>query len=358
MARLANIQILRAFAALMVLVSHLGTEFVDIAARRGLDISFNPTPWTSGVDLFFVVSGFIMVVTAGNSFGTPGATGRFLSRRIARVVPLYWLLTTAVLAGGLLAPRLLNVPVVDAWHIVASYLFWPAARATGEIRPVLALGWTLNFEMLFYLLFGLALALPRRWGLAALAGGLLGLVALGQLTQLPGVALPFWASPVLLEFLAGMAVGLLYRPALRLGAWPALMMIGAGLVALLASGSAADHRDQIPAVLTLLVPAALVVACAAAAPDMARGLAGRAIMAVGDASYSLYLVHPFAIRPLHAAWNAADLPLWLFPPAAIALSIGVALALFHAFERPSNSWLSARMSGATAARPTSVQSAV
>ena len=137
----------------------------------------------------------------------------------------------------------------------------------------------------------------------------------------------------------------------------AIVVIGAGLVALLASGSAADHRDQIPAVLTLLVPAALVVACAAAAPDMARGLAGRAIMAVGDASYSLYLVHPFAIRPLHAAWNAADLPLWLFPPAAIALSIGVALALFHAFERPSNSWLSARMSGATAARPTSVQSA-
>ena len=180
-AQLQGIQALRAIAALLVVFGHAAHEAEAIAARVGvpaIDPSF--LYWGSGVDIFFVISGFIMVHTSAELFGRPGAWRIFLGRRIARIVPLYWLLTSLLLIGSLFVPQLLNVPIGDWQHILASYLFIPSLRGGSEIRPVMALGWTLNFEMFFYLLFAGAMFLPLRRGMAALAVTLLGLALIGM----------------------------------------------------------------------------------------------------------------------------------------------------------------------------------
>ena len=105
-----------------------------MAAKLGL--SFEPLealPWAAGVDVFFVISGFVMVHASRGLFARPGASGVFLARRLARIVPLYWGTTTLYLAVALAAPCLLNSALLEPWPVLASYLFIPfdAARRRG-----------------------------------------------------------------------------------------------------------------------------------------------------------------------------------------------------------------------------------
>ena len=108
--QIETIQALRAIAALLVVFGHAAHETEAIGPRVGLpaiDASF--MYWGIGVDIFFVISGFIMVHTSADLFGRPGVWRIFLARRIARIVPLYRLLTSILLIGGLIAPQLLSL---------------------------------------------------------------------------------------------------------------------------------------------------------------------------------------------------------------------------------------------------------
>ncbi|PZN94338.1 MAG: acyltransferase, partial [Hyphomicrobiales bacterium] len=155
-------QVLRAIAAFMVAVHHIQADAAVVAPQGGLSPVWRDIlPWMAGVDIFFVISGFIMVHASGELFGRPGATRLFLERRIARIVPLYWAATTLFLLIGYVVPAALNSGAPDLGQIMASYLFWPAVSTQGLVQPVYSLGWTLNYEMLFYVLFAAALVLPR-----------------------------------------------------------------------------------------------------------------------------------------------------------------------------------------------------
>src|SRR5207237_5929129 len=99
----------------------------------------------------------------------------FLGRRIARIVPIYWTVTTIYLAVALSAPSLLNSEFLGAGGVLASYLFIPVTRPDGLVQPLYGLGWTLNYEMFFYVLFSLAVAWPRRRAVPALMLALAGL---------------------------------------------------------------------------------------------------------------------------------------------------------------------------------------
>src|SRR5262245_45669982 len=149
--KLVLIQMLRALAALAIVFYHAQYDAETLAARFGL--AYQPSslmPWSAGVDVFFVISGFIMVHTSRKLFATAEGSRVFLGRRIARIIPIYWLLTTLYAALALLAPAVLNNDAPSLGEIVKSYLFIPFARPNGQIHPVLLLGWTLNYEMFFY----------------------------------------------------------------------------------------------------------------------------------------------------------------------------------------------------------------
>ena len=332
MPKLTAIQGLRALAALSIAVLHGQHEAGLLAARLGIGFApWRAVPWEAGVDVFFVISGFVMVWASGPLFGAAGAGRSFLARRLARIVPLYWLTTTAFLAVALIAPAVLLSPTPTPGFVLASYAFVPAARANGAVQPLYSLGWTLNYEMMFYALFALAIALPRRQAVASAAAGLVAIVLAGRLLSPLPTALAFWSDPIVLEFGFGMALGLLRAEGVRLSG-PIRAALAAGGLLLLVAG------PEMAGPLAYGVPAALLVAACGLGierPGLPGGLA-RLGETLGDASYAVYLVHPFVIRGVRQAVEAtiATLPPAAFLLAALAATLLVAHGVHERIERP------------------------
>lgn len=330
-AQIRIIQALRAVAALVVVGFHATVLWHDRA---------DPTaaPWqngNAGVDLFFVISGVIMVVSSRRLVGRADAARQFLTLRAIRIVPLYWLATFAKLAAIAAVPALALHTSPTAWNVAASLLFLPSRDATGLVRPVLDVGWTLTFEALFYLLFALALALAVP--ALRLVGPAMAVLAAASLL-LPGHATPltFLADPIVLEFVAGVAIGtwLLRQPAIRRAPLWAAPALAAALAAI--ALAPAETRWARVAVwggaATLAVLAAILLE-----PRLGRRVP-RLLIAVGEASYALYLTHGFILPPLgvlakRLPWrgHAAEAALIA---AALALSTLAALATYRLIEAP------------------------
>lgn len=348
MSQLHGIQALRAVAAFMVAVHHVQHDALALAQRSGS--TFAPStllPWMAGVDIFFVVSGFIMVHASAGLIGRPGGARLFLERRLARIVPLYWAATTLFLLIGVVLPGALNSGAPGLVQIASSYLFWPSVSTAGLVQPVYSLGWTLNYEMLFYVLFAAGLLLPARWTLPAIVAALAGLVAAEALAGPLSLPFGFWGQPIVLEFAAGMGLALLWRSGLRLrptaragvaAAGLAMLLFGPDLVAGGAWSNLAVHGSA--AVL-------LVLAAAFGSQERAPSPPLRALSAVGDASYALYLVHPFVMRGLREVFVRLSIGLPLvFVGLALAGAVLAALAVHRGFERPATRWVRRRL-GAT-----------
>ena len=346
-AQLVSVQLLRAVAALLVVVAHSSYDADTIAARlqRPPLHLFGVFDWTFGIHIFFVVSGFIMIHTTPG-FGTPKAWRSFMVRRLVRVAPLYWLMTTLLLIGAWFLPRLLNTPVDSLAVIVGSYLFIPVLRANGEVRPVVGQGWTLNYEMFFYAAFALATLLPRRLGVLSLSAGFTILVALGRSFQPASAQLSTWTDPLLFEFLFGVVIGLAYGRGWRVPASLALVLIATGVLLAVVLDPARSAFPGVPQLLRSGATAALIVAGAVLGPAVSAAWPIGVLAAIGDASYSLYLTHPFTIRPLRDLWTfrvGAALPLTGYFVVATLAAVVVSLGVFRWVERPITAGLQRRL---------------
>lgn len=277
---LESLQYLRATASLMVVVFHLGAPL----ERLGLQAPW-PQSGASGVDIFFVLSGFLMLTT---TYGRDGYTASFYYKRLVRIAPLYWIVTTASLALLLLAPQLVKSGRAETWHIIASYLFLPARHPVlGSVEPLVVPGWTLNYEMFFYLLWGIVLQLPQALRVPAICALLAALGLVGLILPHESAFVAFYTSTIMLEFCFGLLLGLwfLKGPAIS-RAWGYVFIV-AGFVSLLTQGDVSPELR----VIRWGIPAALVVG-GALVLEKARPVRRIAPLALlGDASYSLYLVH-------------------------------------------------------------------
>src|SRR5262249_47851617 len=142
-----NIHLLRALAALAVVYFHVTSD-------AGLQLPVNIG--AHGVDVFFVISGFIIAYIGARS------PDGFLVRRLIRIVPFYWAATLVVFAVALLYPHVMRTTQADFAQLVYSLLFIPRETPYAGMLPTLILGWSLNYEMYFYVLFALSLLLARR----------------------------------------------------------------------------------------------------------------------------------------------------------------------------------------------------
>ncbi len=350
MQQILSIQILRAVAALAIVVLHALHDAGQIAARAGQTFASPGLVLGAGVDLFFVISGFVMVVASRGLFGRADAPRLFLGRRVARIVPIYWVVTTAFLVILALRPGVLNSEPPTLAEIAKSYLFIPYHKAAdGLMQPVYKLGWTLNYEMFFYLVFALAIVFPPRRAVAGITLFFCALVALGLWFQPAPGALSFWTQAILLEFVAGMWIGLAWLRGLRIPAAMAGALL-AGALAILALADPAGVDFAGPQRLWRWgLPAAMIIAAAALypLPKLDASRAAQNLAHLGDASYALYLCHPFALRGLTLVWEkaglGASLPPLAYVLAASLLSIIASLLIYRLFEKPVTALVQARL---------------
>jgi exopolysaccharide production protein ExoZ len=284
-----GLQYLRGIAALMVVFFHARSYFGDVPE------------WTRvgsrGVDIFFVISGFIMAYSTrrmGDEVSAAKAGLIFLSKRFIRVAPLYWialLWTTSpywinwLSTSGSLHGLYQNLSA-DLISIAKDFAFVPHLSIDedepGEIFPALIQGWTLNYEIFFYLLFGLSM-LFRKYRLVATSLAIVALVVLGKAYHFSNVVAQFYTSSILIEFVFGMIVFEAYSKThqLRFNR-TTLLLLGTIGVLLLNSGSSVNDK------LVLAAGSAIIVWVFIQA---FRGVHVGPLKLLGDASYSIYLFH-------------------------------------------------------------------
>jgi peptidoglycan/LPS O-acetylase OafA/YrhL len=341
MPKLLSLQMARGVAANIVVVGHL---FDADAIFRGANMpEFALVYGSSGVDVFFVLSGFIMVGVAGRQVG-PQA---FLWRRVTRIYPIYWLATFATLALAMVSPTL--GAALEQGSLWRSLLLIPA-----ETPLFVSVGWTLVHEMYFYLVFAgfLAMRIPITlglvgWGLSIVA---MTIAAPDQIAASP--ILQVITHPLTAEFMMGALVGLLWlnsrMPGARFAAIVGLAVVPIEmLVGYLSPEHALIYDPQFSGLRVLLfgIPAALIIYGLAGAEQRVPGPRTPLFMAaLGDWSYSTYLMHPLVIGPFGHMLVVLDRAGGV--ARSITLIVGglilsnIAGAIAHlCFKRPTLRWL-------------------
>jgi len=324
--KLSNIQVLRALAATLVIFVHLKPLLATINL---------PAFGASGVDLFFVISGYIMVYT---TYGRHVSAADFARNRIARIVPIYWLMTVLVFAIAAAAPALLQSTTANPVFLIKSLLFVPFYRAPGDMSPILFVGWTLNYEMFFYAVF--ALGLLFRTSLQGVMFTLSVLAALSLAGSFAGTGalsgsglFQFYTSPIMLEFALGMVIALVNPPKLSASVWRyvliALILLGLGLLIAPPFLPAAGRFNGF---LSHGLPAMAMVWSALALESRGDSVGQGLLVRLGDASYSMYLTHPFVVQIFQKLLSGL-VTHGLFSLLLIALSIGAVMATALAVHR-------------------------
>jgi peptidoglycan/LPS O-acetylase OafA/YrhL len=335
-ARLDGLQVLRAVAALMVVFSHvLRIEHEEWASNSSTYLPALPFG-DFAVYTFFVISGFIMYSTAGRDFGVPGAAWRFICKRLSRIAPIYWLFTGL----ALICPFVFEWRPPTAGGLVLSLAFLPDITQP-SYHPVLAVGWSLSFEMLFYLVFAACLMLPRRIGPRVLTVAfplfMVATVVSGESSLVLQPWWPFvhyWGRPISLLFVCGVVLAMVREQFGQvtdkggIGIWLALSLLVLVPTSMLAwnIGSHAKAEMAIAIVVVLLC-----------VMSSGRGWSIlEPLVRLGDASYALYLSHSFVIGGLSVVWIAALGPIApiLFTAVALGASCGTAWLVHVGVEKP------------------------
>jgi len=334
--RIYSIQFLRGLAATIVVIAHIIehplAEAPEAAIRTG----------RFGVEIFFVISGFIIAEVAGPSAFSPG---KFALRRLWRVAPLYMLCTLAVYAATLVVPEVFKTTVSNFPHFLRSLFFIPSADPTAawDWRPTFKIGWTINYEMFFYLVMTFLFWCHSRGQRALMLTGVMGLlIATSFLIAPKSSVIAFYANLNLLPFIVGVWVAQL-RSRGALDELPT-----AGMVALIVLTVAAvalfylmqtDDLSRPGPHLVMALAAALLVITVLSLEEIIPWHRLRIFLAVGDWSYSLYLMHMFVIGAGVVALRKLGISgpaFWAGMSFVFVGCLATAWAAYTLFERPMN----------------------
>ncbi|MDI3335251.1 acyltransferase [Defluviimonas aestuarii] len=315
---LIGVQYLRAVAASLVVVSHI--TYLVPGGKWHFNGNF-------GVDIFFLISGFVIWVS-----GAKIPAGAFALRRIIRIVPIYWMVT---LYASLVDVR--NGLEFGFWpeteDFLRSLLFIPYQNAErgGDISPILGVGWSLNLEMYFYALFTVGIFVARKHLLAFVVCILCLVPVLVNLGGTTDIIFAFYSRNITLEFAGGMILGATYVSRGQLGG----PIHGATALfiafALLAFAPSVGFRA-----IDSGVPAALILIAVIALEPLFRIRPQRWGVLLGDSSYSLYLLHGQVLFFFGPLVSMGLLPRigWVTRPLAFVACVLTAIALHLMFEKP------------------------
>ena len=342
--RIANIERLRALAALGVVLCHAVGQFYGVTR-------YSPGPerllgWAGqvGVAVFFVVSGFCIRLPMARALaGDPAArldVRRYLHRRARRILPPYWVAIAVSIAVGLVSPiglldgghGLLNIGL----HLIGLHTLWP-----GSFTSINGVFWTIGLEIQFYLAYLLLAnraATPAK-GFALLAVAVAAYGAASLAFHDPGgwrqVGQEFILATLWQWYIGAVLADLYVRRATAFAAAPRALAWAARLAAF-AALFGLGLGDPVIAEVHItywLLPFAAVAAVAAALMGPQPARAGP-LDALGQASYSLYLLHPAVLGLVVLAAKAGGWPAWLSAGAAILGACAAALLSYRFVERP------------------------
>ena len=335
-----SLQFVRALAALMVLFFHAQATVYEKIGYEGNFTNIG----AAGVDMFFVISGFVIyLIFVKRKYSPMG----FFTKRLIRVAPLYWLYTTVTLALLMLVPGAYRSLSFEPAVALNSYFFLLSTNSSGGIGTLLGVGWTIAFEMYFYLLVVVALHVMPKQPLVFVAF----VIIAGAYASafFPDHTVPAFAtvalSPLPLEFLAGCLIAMAYINGVRLPRIVSIGLILTGFAVIVYSGMLdciASDRDPWR-VLCWGLPAAAVVSGLVSLDAQKLIHFPKASLLIGSASYSLYLSHQFVLSAVAKVVNASHLKTVILVEAVLTicmvLAIIMALFSYFFFERPITTWL-------------------
>lgn len=308
--KLLRIQQLRAIAAILVVHAHVLDLQLSLPRQAIQSRFFYLQDFGAfGVDLFFVISGFIITLVSSGYTGE-WAAGRFFLKRMFRVIPLYWLLSLVFALIGLLRLRYLMI----YGSLKASFFLFPFWQQGTVPAPKINAGWTLYFEILFYTIVSICMFFSRKHYLRLLVT-VMGLLMLADVVFFAHH--PMWlqlaGNRIMLEFLAGVGLALVYRdPLLARRYFPAIAAFLAVLLCLAmvvgGYGGISESSGTITGLLSFRraifwgLPAALLVLAAAIKDHRSPTITMQWLAAIGDASFSIYLTHLFFAHLLYGLW--------------------------------------------------------
>lgn len=324
-----GIQGLRYLAAILVVGMHTS----EAMHQRLLDIEIPKLNFGSiGVDMFFIISGFIMMASTDGvhaSITKPKLALQFITKRIIRIIPMYWLYTTLKVVSVLIIPTLALRTKLDPTHVTCSYLLFPCEAPWGLIQPVLPVGWTLSFELLFYFIFALTIAL----GINRMLGTMLVFIFIytaGALWQ-GNTVFSFFGKSIIFEFILGMLIYLLTKRVKV--AWHGVFLFLIGITSLIYGVQNILHLDRLIAV---GIPCAFIVAGVIALENwITQTRINKILTPLGDSSYSLYLSHSFTVPLMVVIFSQINInQAWLVIASTILTSTFIGLISFHLIEKP------------------------
>ena len=333
--RLYGVEFLRGIAAVMVMLSHAAHVMSDHGQQAfGNFWQFG----RSGVDFFFVLSGFIIAYVHAEDVGHPTAFKSFWIKRLVRIFPLYLLITLPWLALLLISPTP-DRAERDVWHVLASFVLWPEVA-----EPVLGVGWSLRHELAFYAMFSL-LIWRKRLGEVALFAWFAVILG-GMLVQMQTGAPPFHGSLGVI-FLRGFNLdfvfGIVVARLLKRGACPQpWLLLTLGFALFFATGmfesfGHSPMHEWPVRNLAYALGASLMLA-AMGSLDL-RGLpTPRFAIRLGAASYSIYLVHLPVLVVLEFLFrfipHVHQIPIELRFFAAVLITLVIGIAVSEIVEQP------------------------
>jgi exopolysaccharide production protein ExoZ len=333
-----ELQWLRALAASEVVVCHS-----DLLTKHFSNFRIGSLTWYyplsgMGVELFFVLSGYIICIRAPSIDNG----GRFLLSRILRLYPMYWIFTSLVLVAYFINPawRLASADL-DLLHLLKSYLILPQ-----DGFPLLTVGWTLEHEMLFYVTVSLMMLLCGLKGHRPLAVAfLLGAMGFIGCTLGTGPLPSIWAFNIFSPYMFAFGLGWLLKYSEELE-WRArsASLLGYAAIAGAAVWLGDDRGDWL--VYRITVASILfAVITSWRRIFVADNALNRAVWQLGDASFSIYLSHWFVLSAIGKMLGAAHLPMAADAPVRIffiLVSLGIGYGFYIALEKPIDRWLRQR----------------
>ena len=268
--KIDSIQVLRFFAAFSVMMVHLPVFEFGI--------------W--GVDIFFVISGFIMMYVTENN------EKFFLLKRIFRIVPLYWILTLGVFALAIFVPDVLNNTTANIVHLIKSLFFIPFDKnGTGHF-PILFLGWTLNFEVIFYFLFSLSLVFFKENRMIACSIFIIIFLVFNKIFSEKNFIFETYANDIFIEFIFGMMLFTIwkkYKNKISTNLSNHFICLAILLVSIFILNYYNFSRSVSYGLPSLILAVYFLF-------FLNHLKFPKILVSLGDASYCIYLLHPYVIQ--------------------------------------------------------------